>query len=152
MNKDFSGDVHADALAQPNSQRSETQRPDDIQRLESQRLDAQLVSHQTGLGHSSQVKKFKITIGGESYFLVSDEPEERVRAVARLVDGQMRAITQAGHSDDPKRVAVLVALQCASKMLANTELIEKCQAYNDKLLGLIAEEMTQFYSSSEQSS
>lgn len=95
-----------------------------------------------GVAQSQSVKKFKITIGGESYFLVSDEPEERVRTVARLVDGQMKAIGQLGHSDDPKRVAVLVALQCASKMLATAELIEKCQLYHEKLLGLINEEVT----------
>ncbi len=87
------------------------------------------------------VKKFKITIGGESYFLVSDEPEERVLMVARLVDSQMRTIGQLGHSDDPKRVAVLVAMQCASKMLAATELVEKYELYHQKLLGLIQREM-----------
>jgi len=122
MNKDFSGDLHlTEVLAGTADQK------------------------QDGL------RKFKIAIGGESYFLVSDEPEERVHAVARLVDSQMRAIAQLGHSDDPKRVAVLVALQCASKMLAATELIEKCQAYNDKLLGLITDELTEFYISSEPS-
>ena len=133
MNKEFPGDVQTDdAVTQPATPSSHD------------------VLSPMVMGQSSQVKKYKITIGGESYFLVSDEPEERVRTVARLVDSQMRAIAQAGHSDDPKRVAVLVALQCASKMLANTELIEKCQAYNDKLLGLIAQEMTTFYAASDQ--
>lgn len=90
---------------------------------------------------SETVKKYKISIGGESYFLVSDEPEDRVRAVAKLVDNHMQIIAQSGHSDDPKRVAVLVAMQCASKMLASMELVEKYQAYNDTLLGRVTEEM-----------
>lgn len=90
-----------------------------------------------------QVKKYKITIGDESYFLVSDEPEERLRMVARLVDTHMRLIAQQGHSDDPKRVAVLVALQCASKMVTAQELVEKCQEYQDTLLAEIHEKLEQ---------
>lgn len=103
------------------------------------------IPHKEGSVQSSQVKKYKITIAGESYFLVSDEPEERVRGVARFVDNQMKAIAQMGHSDDLKRVAVLVAMQCASKMVAATELVEKCQAYNDRLLGMVTEEMGTLY-------
>ena len=51
----------------------------------------------------------------------------------------MRAITQQGHSDDPKRVAVLVALQCASKMLASQELNEKYQESCQRMLGVVTE-------------
>ena len=43
------------------------------------------------------VQRYKVTIGGESYFLVSDEPEERVKAVAQLVDAQMHALITGGH-------------------------------------------------------
>jgi cell division protein ZapA (FtsZ GTPase activity inhibitor) len=89
------------------------------------------------------VQRYKVTIGGESYFLVSDEHEEHVRAVAKLVDAQMQAIAQLG-GDDSKRVAVLVALQCASKMVAATELIEKYTAHNEKLLRLITDEVSHF--------
>lgn len=92
---------------------------------------------------SRTVQRYKVTIGGESYFLVSDEPEEHVRAVAKLVDSQMQMIAQLG-GDDPKRVAVLVALQCASKMVAATELIEKYTAHNEKLLRLITDEVSHF--------
>lgn len=87
------------------------------------------------------VKKYKITIGGESYFLVSDEPEERIRAVAQMVDNQMRTITYQGHSDDPKRVAVLVALQCASRMLALQELLENYHAQTDVLVEKLTQEL-----------
>lgn len=108
------------------------------------------VVKETARGHErspeagSLVRKYKITIGGESYFLVSDEPEERVHAVARLVDQQMKAIAEAGHSDDPKRVAVLVALQCASKMLASAELLEHYQAHNELLLSSVTEELSRY--------
>jgi cell division protein ZapA len=91
---------------------------------------------------TKDVKKFKVTIGGESYFLVSDEPEEHLRAVANLVDEQMKSFAQNGHTDDPQRLAVLVALQCASKMIVATELLEKYQAHNEKLLVLITQEVS----------
>jgi len=90
---------------------------------------------------SHGVRKYKITIGDESYFLVSDEPEERIRTVARLVDSNMKTIAHMGHSDDPKRVAVLVALQCASKMLSTQELLEECQARQEALLAVIQENL-----------
>lgn len=89
------------------------------------------------------MRKYKITIGGESYFLVSDEPEERVLAVANLVDMSMKTIMQQGHSDDPKRVAVLVALQCASRMLASRELNEQYQAWHEKMLEQVTAELGQ---------
>ena len=45
-------------------------------------LSVSMVGTQTDLntqtGSERVVRKYKITIGGESYFLVSDEPEERV--------------------------------------------------------------------------
>jgi cell division protein ZapA (FtsZ GTPase activity inhibitor) len=87
------------------------------------------------------VQRYKVTIGGESYFLVSDEPEERVKAVAHLVDAQMDSLAQGGHSDDPKRLAVLVALQCASKMVASDELLKQYQSAQEKLIGTIDDEL-----------
>lgn len=88
------------------------------------------------------VNRYKVTIAGESYFLVSDEPEEHVRAVARLVDDQMRTLATTGLTDDPKRIAVLIALQCASKMVAANALVESYQEQNAKLEGMIAEEIS----------
>lgn len=100
------------------------------------------VQQDTASSNRRPVQRFKVTIGGESYFLVSDEQEEHVRAVARLVDEQIRAIGNTGLTDDPKRIAVLVALQCASKMAAAQRDIEQYQLQNDKLLSLVAEELS----------
>ncbi len=88
------------------------------------------------------VQRYKVTISGDSYFLVSDEAEEHVRTVARFVDEQMHALGATGLTDDPKRIAVLVALQCASKMFASNLLVENYQMHNDRLLSLIADEVS----------
>lgn len=80
------------------------------------------------------VKRYKVTIAGESYFLVSDEPEERVKAVARLVDTKIQSLAHLGHTDDSKRVATLVALQYASTTQAFEERAEKLIAHITEVL------------------
>ncbi len=93
---------------------------------------------------TAQIKKYKVTIAGESYFLVSDEPEERVKAVAQLVDTRMKKLAQLSRSDDSKRIATLVALQCASTMVASEELVEKYQTNAEKLIDSITETLSHF--------
>lgn len=87
---------------------------------------------------STDVKKYKVTIAGESYFLVSDEPEEHIRYVAEYVDSQMKRIAQAGYSDDPQRLAVLVALQNTSKMMTNADLIATYQDHTENMIDYIS--------------
>lgn len=91
---------------------------------------------------TKDVKKYKMTIAGESYFLVSDEPEERINRVAQYVDDHMRRIAQLGHADDPQRLAVLVALQTTSKMLEYSELMKTFQQHHEKMIDQINREVT----------
>lgn len=64
-------------------------------------------------------QKIKVTILGESYTLVSDESEELIKSSAALVDNQMQELTKKlGTSIEARKIAVLVALQLASKQLA----------------------------------
>ena len=90
---------------------------------------------------TKDVNKYKITIAGESYFLVSDEPAERINHVAQYVDEHMRRIAQAGHADDPQRLAILVALQTTSKMMEYLELIKTYQAHHEKMIDQITHEV-----------
>ena len=83
---------------------------------------------------TKEVKKYKVTIAGESYFLVSDESEERIKKVAHYVDDHMRRVGQMGHSDDPQRLAVLVALQSTSKMMEYSDLIKVYQERHEKMI------------------
>lgn len=92
---------------------------------------------------AKEVKRYKVTIAGESYFLVSDEPEERILDVARYVDGQMRTIAQSGHADDPQRLAVLIALQSTSKMMQCSDLLKTYQRHNEKMIDLINHEVNE---------
>jgi cell division protein ZapA (FtsZ GTPase activity inhibitor) len=63
---------------------------------------------------SSAIKKYKLSIFGEAYTLISDEPEEVLTSCAMEVDALMRDISQKSQSIDAKRIAVLAALQMAT--------------------------------------
>jgi len=90
---------------------------------------------------AKELHKYKVTIAGESYFLVSDESEERIQAVAKYVDAQIRTIAQAGYSDDPQRLAILVALQSTSKMMEHSELLKSQQERHERLIDRISQEV-----------
>lgn len=89
------------------------------------------------------VTKYKVSIFGESYFLVSDEPEERIMAAACLVDTCMRDIAEKSQITESKRIAVLVALQLASKTLANKDIVDLQHKQSEKLLDYIEQELSQ---------
>ncbi|MBA2306927.1 cell division protein ZapA [Candidatus Dependentiae bacterium] len=84
------------------------------------------------------LKRYKVTIAGESYFLVSDEPEERLKAVAQLIDTKIQTLTRVSHNDDSKRIATLVALQYASTTIACEERAEKLIAHITEALSLFS--------------
>lgn len=84
---------------------------------------------------SDNMKKYKVSILGEAYHIVSDEPEERVFAVAQQVDSCMKEIYSASSIQDVKRVAVLAALQFASKHATD---VGSLQQYDQKTQELIA--------------
>ncbi len=92
---------------------------------------------------TKELKKYKVTIAGESYFLVSDETEEQVMRVAKHVNDQMRTIAQSGLSDDPQRLAVLVALQSTSKMMEHGELLKHHQESTERMIELLSEQVPQ---------
>ena len=66
----------------------------------------------------SSANKIKVTIFGESYTLVTDEPEALVRASAQAVDALMTDMGKRAGSVDARKLAVFAAIQFASKQLA----------------------------------
>jgi cell division protein ZapA (FtsZ GTPase activity inhibitor) len=93
---------------------------------------------------SDKVKKYKVSIFGESYLLVSDETEEHIMAAAQLVDSSMRHIAEKSQIAESKRIAVLVALQCASNVLATKAINDQCQQHSDKLIDFVNRELSRF--------
>ena len=85
----------------------------------------------------SQPKKYKISILGESYSIVTDETEEHIVRSASLVDTYMQEIAQKLGSADIKKLAVLAALQSSSKLLHYESMLAKEQERYSRLETLL---------------
>lgn len=66
---------------------------------------------------TNEKKRYKVTIFGQEYALVSSESEELVQAASRLVDDAMQEIAGKSASIDHNKVAVLAALRIASHLM-----------------------------------
>ena len=87
---------------------------------------------------TSAVKNYKVTIFGDQYTLASDETGDTLMHAASMVDDLMKEISQQAKVTDPKKIAVLVALQMACKAL---DLEAKHMAHNEKLIDRINQEL-----------
>jgi cell division protein ZapA (FtsZ GTPase activity inhibitor) len=62
------------------------------------------------------MRKCKVSIYGESYTLVTDETEEHLSFIARVVNDSMQNIAQKTGMTDTKKIAIMAAIQLASKL------------------------------------
>lgn len=76
-------------------------------------------------------QKHIVSVFGENYVLTSDESVEHINKTITMVDGLMVQIAQKGQIVQPHRIAVLAAIQLASK---NVHFDEHC----DQLLDLVS--------------
>ncbi len=77
------------------------------------------------------VQKYKVSLFGEAYALVSDEAESDLVASAHLVDTLMKEVAQKTHCNDVKQLAILVALHLAQQKIND----------QSKLMSLIDDEL-----------
>ncbi|MBY0110202.1 MAG: cell division protein ZapA [Candidatus Babeliaceae bacterium] len=80
---------------------------------------------------NSPLRKYKVSLFGEVYDLVSDESEGLILNSASMVDSLMKNIAQQSRCTDTKRLALLVALHLAQQQLSD----------QSKLLSLIDDEL-----------
>ena len=88
------------------------------------------------------LKKYKVSIFGESYSLVSDEPEEHLVFSAQYVDEVMKNIADKSGISDQKRIAVLTALQLASRLKNYERLLESYSQKEHQLVSRIERELS----------
>ena len=89
----------------------------------------------------NQAKNVKVSIFGERYSFVSDEPEARVIEAAQRIDTLIREITGKAAHSDLKKVAVLIAVQAMSKQLALEATLETKDAELKQLIEMVDREM-----------
>lgn len=83
---------------------------------------------------------YKLLIFGDHYSIVSDESQALITKAAAHVDALMKEIsTKAAHVDE-KRIAVLVALQLASKVLMLETSKEYTEGCHKKLIDRLEQE------------
>ena len=83
---------------------------------------------------TDKLKKYKVSVFQEDYFLLSDEPESHIIATSELVNKYIKEILITNPDIDINKVLVLVALQLSSKVLKSNE---ANQLYNDRCEDLI---------------
>jgi cell division protein ZapA len=62
-------------------------------------------------------KSLKLTIAGEEYAIRTDEPPEHSRAVGEHLDRAIRSVQDAPGASDPRKAAILAALQITDELL-----------------------------------
>lgn len=89
----------------------------------------------------SEAKNYKVNILDDQYALLSDESEDRVQNLAKHVDRVMREIADRAQGASHKKVAVLAALQFASRVIALEEQMRQLENVQGKLNDLIDNEL-----------
>ena len=84
-------------------------------------------------------KSYKINIFGDQYSIASDESEEHIKQAAQLVDSLMKEIANASRLNDGRKIAVIAALELASKLAVQ---MQECQAKEQLLIQQIDQELT----------
>lgn len=80
-----------------------------------------------------EVKKYKARIGNDVYILVSDEEEATIFQAVQTVDSMIKELAAKAGDIEEKKVAVLAALQIATKLYQ----VEKTLEYEQRLSNII---------------
>lgn len=83
------------------------------------------------------MKKYKAHIFGETFSLVSDEPEQLVFEAVELVDNSMKEISSRNALLDVRKAAVLSALKIALKLKALEQMVEEERNQSSRILNVL---------------
>lgn len=89
----------------------------------------------------NNIKKFKATIFGESYVLVSDESDKHLSMIEDLVNKKMQDIAKKMNISDVKKLAVLAALQVCSELIDYKQDIYDYNQKSKQLLDMLSSEL-----------
>jgi len=86
---------------------------------------------------NNQLKKYKVSICKENYFLISDESEEHIIQSIELLNNYLKNITDKIPNLELKKVAILAAIQFASKLLKSTQELDHIKIHSEQLTSFI---------------
>jgi len=87
-----------------------------------------------------KIQNCKVTIGDTTYTLATNESEEHVVKAASYVDSLLKEVANKSAADE-KKVAILVALRLASKLLILEEMVAEQQRKSEQLVQVIDHEL-----------
>lgn len=90
---------------------------------------------------NKEAKRIKVSIFGDQYLLVGDEAEGHIERSAQKVDECMQYLANATNLTDVNKIAVLAAVQMASKLLLAQAQINKFDTQCEKMLILADKEL-----------
>lgn len=85
----------------------------------------------------NELKKYSVSILGEDYSLVSDEAEEHIAEAANYVHILLQEASRKAPYNEPKRLAVLVALKLASELCTKQAITKRHEERTAELLHTI---------------
>lgn len=90
---------------------------------------------------SASVKKYNLTVFGDSYTIVSDEPEMVILAAATHVEKLMQSIASNKRDIPIQKVAVLAALKVAFALQSLEVTQEHTKAFIQQLVDSVPSEL-----------
>lgn len=85
---------------------------------------------------------YKVVIDSEEYNLVSDEGEAHVLQAAALVDKLIATMSAQSKQKDKQKIAILVALQLASRCLQEEHLLKEQKKQESALVAALEQQLS----------
>lgn len=86
---------------------------------------------------SNELKKYKVSILKENYFLISDESEEHLTKSVNLLNSSLKEIITKVPNAELKKTIVLAALRFSSELLKSIQEIESFNNHSKQLTEFI---------------
>jgi cell division protein ZapA (FtsZ GTPase activity inhibitor) len=87
-----------------------------------------------------KMQNYKVTISDATYSLMTNESEEHVVKAASYVDALLKEVQDRSALDE-KKVAILVALRLASKVLSLEETLVQQRCKSEQLIQVVDREL-----------
>jgi cell division protein ZapA (FtsZ GTPase activity inhibitor) len=82
---------------------------------------------------NSSMKSIDVEIFGENFAVISDEPEDRVIEASMVVDDLMKEYSAQAPHKEVRKLALLTALQLASKLVETEEILASKRNHDKEL-------------------
>lgn len=83
---------------------------------------------------NESVKRYDVTIGGQTYSLRTDGSQEEIAQAAVMIETALNQLVAQAPGVDARKVAVMVALQMAHKLVIAQAMQSRCHNHASELI------------------